>query len=167
MNTRGMRRIWLLPLLALAAYPPAEAETPKTQEATAMQGVRGAHLRIARPTDDLEPVVAFYRDGLGFDVIASFEDHDGFDGVMLGHRGMGYHLELTHEQGHKVGRAPNPEHLLVFYLPDPETWRAAIDHLKSQGHEPIKPNNPYWEGRAKTFEDPDGYRVVLANMSWD
>ncbi len=33
-----------------------------------MQGIRQAHLRIARPTDDLEAVVAFYRDGLGFEV---------------------------------------------------------------------------------------------------
>lgn len=131
-----------------------------------MQGIRQAHLRIARPTDDLEAVVAFYRDGLGFDVIGSFEDHEGFDGVMLGHRGMGYHLELTHQQGHEAGRAPNEEHLLVFYLPDPQVWRAAVEHLESQGHEAVPSNNPYWDRRGKTFEDPDGYRVVLQNAAW-
>ena len=39
-------------------------------------------IRIARPTDHLDEVVTFYRDGLGFEVLGSFEDHDGFDGVL-------------------------------------------------------------------------------------
>src|SRR5437667_180947 len=42
-----------------------------------------AHLRVARPSDDLAALVKFYRDGLGFDVLYEFNDHDGFDGVML------------------------------------------------------------------------------------
>lgn len=42
------------------------------------------HLRVARPTDNLAAVVRFYRDGLGFDVLSEFKDHDGFDGVMPG-----------------------------------------------------------------------------------
>jgi hypothetical protein len=40
-----------------------------------------AHLRVARPTDDLEAVVRFYHDGLGLEVLFEFKDHDGFDGV--------------------------------------------------------------------------------------
>jgi len=26
--------------------------------------------------------------------------------------------------------------------------------------------NPYWERAGRTFEDPDGYRVVFQNSSW-
>ncbi|WP_420360213.1 hypothetical protein [Agrobacterium vitis] len=26
--------------------------------------------------------------------------------------------------------------------------------------------NPYWDNLGKTFEDPDGYRVVLQNSAW-
>lgn len=33
------------------------------------------HLRVARPTDHMDEIVSFYRDGLGLDVIASFQDH--------------------------------------------------------------------------------------------
>lgn len=40
--------------------------------------------RIARPTDQLEKIVEFYRDGLGLKVVGSFDRHDGYDGVMLG-----------------------------------------------------------------------------------
>ncbi len=77
-----------------------------------------AHLRVARPTDDLDTVIHFYRDGLDFEVIGSFTDHDGFDGVILGHTGAGYHLEFTRKAGHAAGKAPTPDNLLVFYLPD-------------------------------------------------
>jgi catechol 2,3-dioxygenase-like lactoylglutathione lyase family enzyme len=130
-------------------------------------GVRpNVHLRVARPTDDLAAVVAFYRDGLGFEVLYEFEDHDGFDGVMLGHPDAGYHLEFTRRRGHPAGGAPTEENLLVFYLPDAASWAAAVARLERRGCAPIRSLNPYWDQRGKTFEDPDGYRVVLQNAAW-
>ena len=125
-----------------------------------------AHLRVARPTDDLAAVVAFYRDGLGFEVLAEFAGHEGFDGVMLGPRGAGYHLEFTRAAGHVAGRAPTADNLLVFYLPDEAVWKAAIARMEAAGHRPVAAFNPYWENRGRTFEDPDGYRVVLQNATW-
>jgi catechol 2,3-dioxygenase-like lactoylglutathione lyase family enzyme len=125
-----------------------------------------AHLRVARPTDDLAAVVRFYRDGLGFEVLAEFRDHDGFDGVMLGHKGAAYHLEFTRRAGHPVSRAPTGENLLVFYLPDELSWRAAVERLEGSGYGPVAAVNPYWDRRGRTFEDPDGYRVVLQNAGW-
>ena len=44
----------------------------------------GTKLRVARPTDQLEEVVRFYSAGVGLEILGSFQDHDGFDGVMLG-----------------------------------------------------------------------------------
>ena len=125
-----------------------------------------AHLRIARPSDDLDAVVRFYRDGLGFEVLSEFSDHDGFDGVMLGHRGAGYHLEFTRKAGHRAGRAPTEDNLLVFYLPDAEEWKRAVARLENAGYSAVAAFNPYWERQGKTFEDPDGYRIVLQNASW-
>ena len=66
-----------------------------------------AHLRVARPTQQLREVVQFYRDGLGFEVLCEFNDHNGFDGIMLGHKGATYHLEFTHKRGHTAGRGTN------------------------------------------------------------
>ncbi len=126
----------------------------------------GIKMRVARPTDRLDEVVRFYRDGLGLTVIGSFQDHDGFDGVMLGHPGQLYHMELTSKRGHSVGRAPTPDNLLVFYLPDAEEWRAAVERMRSCGYEPVESFNPYWDRQGKTFEDEDGYRVVLQNAEW-
>lgn len=124
-------------------------------------------LRVARPTDQLAAVVRFYRDGLGLAVIASFEDHAGFDGVMLGQPHAPYHLEFTTRRGHSAGRAPSQDNLLVLYLPDADEWRRAVERMAAHGYAPVPSYNPYWDVRGRTFEDPDGYRVVLQNAQWE
>lgn len=125
-----------------------------------------AHLRIARPTDHLEALVAQYRDGLSLEVLGSFEDHDGFDGVMLGRAGLGYHIEFTRHRGHPAEGSPSPEHLLVFYLPDQAEWSRACERAEAAGFRAVPSYNPYWDGRGRTFEDLEGYRVVLQNAAW-
>ena len=125
-----------------------------------------AHLRIARATDHLEEIVRFYCEGLGFEVIDEFRNHDGFDGVMVGHEGAGYHLEFTHERG---GSAPpnDEESLFVFYLPDARIFQDAIARLANLGHPTVTSHNPYWDRNGRTYEDPDGYRVVLCHGAWE
>lgn len=124
------------------------------------------HLRVARPTDRLEAVTAFYRDGFGLEVIGGFRDHAGFDGVMLGWPGAQWHLEFTQLAGHEAGRAPTEDNLLVLYLPDRAAWQAAVDRAHAFGAKPVQAYNPYWDRNGVTFEDPDGYRLVLQNAAW-
>jgi catechol 2,3-dioxygenase-like lactoylglutathione lyase family enzyme len=107
-----------------------------------------------------------YRQGLGLRVVGSFEDHAGFDGVMLGTAGSGYHFELTRCRTHPVAPAPTAEDLVVFYVPDPDEWEAACDRMADAGFRQIASFNPYWETRGRTFEDPDGYRFVLQRAEW-
>ncbi|WP_230530694.1 VOC family protein [Microvirga roseola] len=123
-------------------------------------------IRVARPTDNLEAVVGFYRDGLGFEVIAAFDDHDGFDGRMLGHPGAMWHLEFTRQRGHTAGRAPTQDNLLALYIPNHAEWQSAVERMRANGHSPVPSFNPYWDRLGVTFEDPDGYRVVLQNSAW-
>jgi catechol 2,3-dioxygenase-like lactoylglutathione lyase family enzyme len=125
-----------------------------------------AHMRVARPSSDLDALLPFYRDGLGFEVVGSFQDHAGFDGLMLGHPGWAYHLEFTRHPAHPAEKAPSPDHLLVFYIPDDVEWQAAVCKMGVCGFEPVPALNPYWDARGKTFEDPDGWRVVLQNAAW-
>jgi catechol 2,3-dioxygenase-like lactoylglutathione lyase family enzyme len=124
------------------------------------------HFRVARPSDDLDALVAFYRDALGFEAIGSFEDHAGFDGVMLGHPALPYHLEFTRERGARAGRAPSAEHLLVFYLDGDAAWNEALARLERAGVAPVRAHNPYWDDHGVTVEDPDGYRIVLHRGPW-
>ena len=123
-------------------------------------------LRVARPTDQLEAVAAMYREGLDLEVLASFDDHEGFDGVILGRSGGPYHLELTHHRGHRVGRAPTQDHLLVLYVPDLAEWAARCERMRRAGFAEVPSYNPYWDRQGRTFEDLDGYRVVLQRAAW-
>lgn len=123
-------------------------------------------LRVARPSDDLEALVPFYVGGLGFEILSRFGEHDGFDGIMVGHPGYPYHLEFTCHRGHKVGRAPTEDHLLVFYLPEAAAYRAALSRMAAAGIPPVRSYNPFWDEGGATFEDPDGYRVVLTSRAW-
>jgi hypothetical protein len=123
-------------------------------------------LRVARPTDRLSEVVPFYRDGLGFTLLSSFEGHDDFDGAILGHPAAPWHLEFTHHRGTTVGRAPSQDHLLVLYLPERADWEAACARIEAFGATPVPSYNPWWDTDGRTYEDPDGYRVVLENATW-
>ncbi len=123
-------------------------------------------MRVARPTDKMDEVVRFYHNGLGMDILFTFQEHAGFDGVMLGIPGAPYHLEFTHQRGHEVGPSPTKDNLLVFYLPCKDDWEAAVDRMSEQYYEPVPSYNPYWDKVGLTFEDPDGYRIVLQNSEW-
>jgi catechol 2,3-dioxygenase-like lactoylglutathione lyase family enzyme len=123
-------------------------------------------LRIARPTNNLSTLVGFYTTALGLTILSKFENHAGFDGVMLGHPDCNWHLEFTHQQRVTVERAPTKEHLLVFYLKEKEEWDKAVMRVMNAGGVKVKSENPYWDVSGATFEDPDGYRVVLQNAKW-
>jgi uncharacterized glyoxalase superfamily protein PhnB len=122
--------------------------------------------RVARPTDDFDALLPFYIDGLGFEILYRFGGHDAFNGFMAGHPGYPYHLEFTHHRGHKVGRAPSQDNLLVFYLSDSSENEAAQTRMAAAGYAPVKSYNPFWDEGGATFEDPEGYRVVLTNRNW-
>ena len=128
-------------------------------------GTPVVQVRIARPTDRLEEVVAFYRDALGLPQLGSFEGHAGYDGVMLGLPGREYHLEFTRRAGGGPVPAPSKDNLLVLYVEDREAMNERAERLKARGHHPVPPENPYWAERGLTFEDPDGWRVVLMNTA--
>lgn len=108
-----------------------------------------------------------YCRGLGLRVVGTFEDHDGFDGVMLGIAGAGYHFEFTYCRSHPVAPAPTPEDVAVLYMPVEEEWRAGCARMLAAGFKPVASFNPYWDTRGRTFEDPDGYRTVLQQAAWD
>ena len=124
------------------------------------------HLRIARPVTDLARTQAMYCLGLGLRFVGSFENHEGFDGIMLGVAGAGYHFEFTHCRTHPVAPSPTAEDLAVFYFPALSEWQDACANMLAAGFKQVASLNPYWEARGRTYEDRDGYRVVLQNAAW-
>ena len=127
---------------------------------------RTPHLRIARPANDLDGQVELYSRGLGLQLLGRFEDHQGFDGVMLGWPAAEWHLEFTRCRHHPVAPAPTTEDLLVLYLPGSAAWQQACQQAEEAGWRPVPAFNPYWDENGRSFEDPEGYRVVLQNAEW-
>ena len=124
-------------------------------------------MRIARPTDNLATLAEMYVNGLGFVMLAEFKDHRGFDGVVLGHPRQRYHIEFTSQREHQVGKAPTQDHLLIFFVPNKDEWEAGCAQMISAGFRSVSSYNPYWDLQGRTFEDIDGYRVVLQNAAWN
>ena len=119
-------------------------------------------LRVARHTNRLDELVAFYRDGIGLDEVGGFRGHDGYDGVFLAVPGTRAHLELT-AGGEHGAPEPHPETLLVLYLGDTDAVTGVVRRI---GAAPVEPANPYWAEHGVTVEDPDGFRVVLVPERW-
>lgn len=120
-------------------------------------------LRVARATSDLARIARMYREGLEFDELASFRDHAGFDGIVLGCPGAAYHLEFTTD-GAPAPRSASPEDLLVFYVG--QEFAPACARMLAAGFRVVDAHNPYWDANGRTFEDHEGYRVVLCRSEW-
>ena len=71
-------------------------------------------VRVARPARNFDAVVSFYGGLLGMPVLASFEDHDGYSGVVFALPDASRQLEVVLREG--VVPSPTPEDQLVFYL---------------------------------------------------
>jgi hypothetical protein len=123
-------------------------------------------LRVARPTDNLSELSRMYIDGLGFIMLGQFKEHDGFSGSIIGHSEHSYHLEFTHHKGTTVGKSPTEDNLLVFYVADKSEWLEISEDMIRAGFKKVAAYNPYWDVVGVTFEDIDGYRVVLQNSDW-
>ena len=122
-------------------------------------------VRLGRPTNQLDEVTRFYCDGLGLDLLLEFEkDQAGYAGAIVGVPQTDYHLEfVTHEAGLGLDqiKPPTKDHLLVFYLENKTDYDEITARLAEMGHLPVAAENPHWDLDGVTFEDPDGWRVVL------
>ena len=79
----------------------------------------------------------------------------------------GLHLEFTSHSDGSPGAAPSRDNLLVLYFPDRERRDEVAAQLDALGGAPVAAENPFWELiGALTFEDPDGWRVVLVPSPW-
>ncbi len=122
-----------------------------------------SQIRIARPTEQLEAIIRFYKDGLGFNEIGSFADHDGYTGIMLGMPDATIHLEFTQHIHGSPCPAPTRDNLLVLYFNNPAERDLYVDRLTQMGYPIVELENSYWLANGITIADPDGWRVVLFN----
>jgi gamma-glutamylputrescine oxidase len=104
----------------------------------------------ARQMTELEEKQALWR-GHGID---SFE--------MLDRAALRRHVASEIYLGGMLDRSGGHMHPLNLALGE-----AAVGRMVAAGYAPVMSFNPYWDRNGVTFEDPDGYRVVLQQGSWD
>lgn len=120
---------------------------------------------MARPAGDFAAVVAFYRETLGLPVIGSFDDHDGYEGVIFGLPDASCQLEIVRND--ETSPSPTLEDQLVLYLGSAERVEEVAARMRAAGHESRVSPNPYWEQNgAVCLVDPDGYWLVLSPETW-
>ncbi|WBB62490.1 VOC family protein [Streptomyces sp. WMMC500] len=127
-----------------------------------------AHVRIARPSRDLRAAEEFWVSGVGLDVLYRHEAGDAPGGhalLMVGWPDAPWHLELVRDPAAPVDPRPTPEDLLVIYLgePVPDSLK---ERLARHGGKRVPAHNPYWDTWGVTFQDPDGYLLVLSTRTW-
>jgi catechol 2,3-dioxygenase-like lactoylglutathione lyase family enzyme len=125
------------------------------------------HLRIARPSHDLQAAERFWVEGLGLDVL--FRADSTAEGenalLMIGWPDAAWHLELVGDPDDATPATPTEEDLLVLYLHG-EVSKDVVRRLVQAGGTRVTARNPYWERWGVTIADPDGYRLVLSSRSW-
>jgi len=51
---------------------------------------------------------------------------------------------------------------LVFYAESLDEFNEIKERFIANRVSPVKPKNRYWEKNGITFEDPDGFRIVIS-----
>jgi catechol 2,3-dioxygenase-like lactoylglutathione lyase family enzyme len=122
-------------------------------------------MRVARPTADLDRIRSFYEHVVGLPLLWSFVDHDGFDGAIFGLPDARAQLEIVRSP-HGDVPAPTHEDALVLYQSDTSAADDLVARLRRAGAVEVSNDptlNPYWPRHgARTFSDPDGYRLIVA-----
>lgn len=126
------------------------------------------HLRIARPSLDLNAAERFWIEGLGLEVLyrVSPERPEESELLILGWPEATWHLELVRDPDGATLPVPSEEDLLVLYLGGPIDAEVT-QRLTAAGGTCVPAHNPYWDQWGITIADPDGYRLVLSHRTWE
>lgn len=118
-------------------------------------------LRIARHTTDLLKMEIFYTRIIGLQKLGSFQNHNGYDGIFLGHQQQDWHLEFTSSDDAPDNRFDDDD-CLVLYVYSQLEFAEIKNSMVMQNITLIEPKNPYWKENGLMIADPDGYKIVFA-----
>lgn len=119
--------------------------------------------RFARHTNNLERIVKFYTEILGFEILGEFKGHNDYDGVFLGLHDSDWHLEFT-KSNERADHKFDEDDILVFYPSSNAEYQQLMDRIKERKIEKIASKNPYWNINGTMLLDPDGYRIVISPL---
>lgn len=117
--------------------------------------------RYARHTTDLNKIEKFYTEIVGLEKLGSFENHNNYNGLFLGHNNSNWHLEFT-TSPEKPKSKFDEDDILVFYV-NSETEFKRIKKILNQKKIKLEiPKNPYWAENGIMISDPDNFKVIFS-----
>jgi catechol 2,3-dioxygenase-like lactoylglutathione lyase family enzyme len=136
--------------------------------------VKPAITLITLGVDDLEPAVAFYRDGLGLETegIVGTEFEHGAVAFFTLESGLKLALwpraSLAHDIGRPAGPASATEFSIAHNVASREEVDAVMEEARTAGAAIVKPAaDTFYGGYAGYFADPDGHLWEIAwNPAW-
>lgn len=117
--------------------------------------------RYARHTNDLDKIEKFYTEVVGLEKLGSFENHDNYNGLFLGHKNADWHLEFT-TSNEKPKSKFDEDDILVFYVNSKIELYKIQEILKQKDLNFEQPKNPYWSKNGIMISDPDKYKVIFS-----
>jgi predicted protein tyrosine phosphatase len=119
--------------------------------------------RLARHTNKLDQLVAFYVNILGLDFLGEFKDHAGYDGVFIGKHTADWHLKFTQTRD-PVDNRFDEDDLLVFYPETQTDYDKLLERIATHKVNIVPAKNPYWQINGITMKDPNEHGVVISNL---
>lgn len=117
--------------------------------------------RYARHTNDLQEIEKFYTDIVGLEKLGSFENHDNYDGIFLGHPNSSWHLEFTTSNEQPKSKFDEDD-MLVFYVSS-EAKLKRIKNTLIKKNIPLEiPKNSYWVVNGIMIAGPDNFKVIFS-----
>ncbi|AXG73493.1 VOC family protein [Flavobacterium arcticum] len=121
------------------------------------------NFRVARHTNNLDKIIAFYTNILDLEILGSFNNHDNYDGVFIGLKDMSWHLEFT-KSDEIVNHKFNDDDILVFYPETDISYSMIIENINIYQIKKLNPKNPYWNLNGILIQDPDGFNIIISNL---
>ncbi|OOG62585.1 VOC family protein [Flavobacterium sp. A45] len=120
-------------------------------------------LRVARHTNDLDKIEAFYINILGFERLGGFQNHNNYDGIFIGKSGLDWHFEFTQSK-EKVNHTFDEDDIIVLYPATILEFDVFFNRLIDNNISILPSKNPFWNQNGKMFLDPDGFRIVVSDL---
>lgn len=120
-------------------------------------------LRTARHTHQLPLLKTFYTQILGLEVRFEFQDHDGYDGLILGKADGLWEIEFT-QTAAPVSRDFDADDLLVLYPQTDAEYQQLLERIENNNLPKHNPQNPYWKQNGLLLRDPDGFGVIISPL---
>jgi catechol 2,3-dioxygenase-like lactoylglutathione lyase family enzyme len=120
-------------------------------------------LRVARHTNNLEKIEAFYVNILGFERLGGFQNHNDYDGVFIGKPNLNWHFEFT-KSDEKANHHFDEDDIIVLYPKTILEYNSLLDSISNNNISIITSKNLYWNHNGKMILDPDGFRIVISPL---